>query len=113
MPTHAKVLPGFPGQILQVVTRQGRLGTVQPQKTDFHLVGRMLMLRRERRHHITAGKAQTRGGGKPDALLTWFVVPRTLQIITVVPVNQVHQLKKTVSPRIAQNGFQPGYISGC
>jgi hypothetical protein len=30
-----------------------------------------------------------------------------------MPVNQVHQLEKTVSPRIAQNGLQLGYISGC
>jgi len=40
-------------------------------------------------------------------------VTATLQVVSMVPVNQIHQLKKTVSPRVAENGFQPGYISGC
>ena len=52
-------------------------------------------------------------GREPDAFLAGLIVTATLQVVSMVPVNQIHQLKKTVSPRVAENGFQPGYISGC
>ena len=113
MPPDAQILPRFPGQILQVIARQWRLGAVQPQKADFHLIRGMLVLRRQRRNHIAAGKPQPCGSRKPDPFLAGLFVAVSLQIIPVMPVNQVHQLEKTVSPRIAQNGLQLGYISGC
>ena len=113
MPTNTEILARFPGQIFQVITGQWRLGAVKPQEADFHLIGSVLMLRRQRRHHVTAGKPQAGRGREPDAFLAGLIVTATLQVVSMVPVNQIHQLKKTVSPRVAENGFQPGYISGC
>ena len=111
--TNAQVLPRLPGQVLQVIAWQGRLRTMQAQETDFQLIGRVLVLRRRRRYHITAGKTQAGRGREADALPLWLLVLGSFQIITVVTMDQIHQLEKAVAPCIAQNGLQLGYIRGC
>ena len=113
VPAHPQILARFPGQVLQVVPGQWRLGAMQAEKAHFHLVRRVFMFRRQGRNHITARKAQTGRGREPDTLLPGLAVAGVFQVVAVVPVNQVHQLEKTVTPRVAEDRFQPGYISGC
>ncbi|MCY1431563.1 hypothetical protein D9M71_475350 [compost metagenome] len=104
---YAQALRMLIRQLLQVVGRQWRIGTVQAHERGANAVACLLVCvgRRSKAlcfQYVRGGEVQPRITGKPHPLPRSSVWPTWLQVVTVQSVQPFQQLEEVVSVRLGK-----------